>query len=812
MSIPPATPEKATWLGRLTSPVAAAIVLLAFWGFMLSSVQDKSLTSDEIVHAVAGCTYWKFNDYRLNPENGNLPQRVAALPLVWGGYAPPPRDSEMWHLSEEWAVGDFWFHQMGYSVEDMLLRGRAAIGLLTALLGALVWWWARRLFGPLGGMLSLLVFVLNPTILANGALMTSDATCALFFLASVASFWAVLHRLTAARLIVSGLIVGGLFVSKMSAVLMLPIGATLIAGRLLQGRPLWIGFGLDRELPRRSQQALAFAGVALAHVLLVPLVIWAFYGFRFASFAPPGSPQDRFQHPWEVVLEKPGPLASLHELDLTADQQLRANEALARYDWRHKAAAGAEVVLRTVLTPPQSEKLHAILAQPPPAPAAKVFDFLRRHELLPEGYIYGYAHAWRFSRVRSAFFNGKYGISGWKTFFPYTFLVKTPLPMLGLLGLAAAAAWFKWRSEGADAPAIRRQAAAALYATLPLWALLVFYWAAVIPSKLNIGHRHILATYPPLIMLCGAAAYWIETWRSRARSAEPNVRMPQLARVCSFAVCGLAVLLIAEIGYRYPHYLAYFNGIVTPAKAYRHVVDSSLDWGQDLRGLKRYLEARPLEHPVYLSYFGTASPRYYGIAATPLYNPTRLDLPRTPVRELQTNTKDLALELAAAKRAWPDCELIAQHTQPDGAVKVFFLQKPALPPLRGGTYCVSATMLQAIFYGLDGPLGHWNDRFESTYRELQRSIEPLLNNNPAKRAEAFARAPAQRWTEILELFTQYRFARLTAYLRQREPEDHIGYSILIYHLTDADLEAALNGPPPELGEDLPTALVKRGET
>ena len=43
-----------------------------------------------------------------------------------------------------------------------------------------------------------------------------------------------------------------------------------------------------------------------------------------------------------------------------------------------------------------------------------------------------------------------------------------------------------------------------------------------------------------------------------------------------------------------------------------------------------------------------------------------------------------------------------------------------------------------------------------------------------------------------------RFARLCSFLREREPDAKIGYSILIYRLTDADLARALAGPPCEL--------------
>ena len=40
--------------------------------------------------------------------------------------------------------------------------------------------------------------------------------------------------------------------------------------------------------------------------------------------------------------------------------------------------------------------------------------------------------------------------------------------------------------------------------------------------------------------------------------------------------------------------------------------------------------------------------------------------------------------------------------------------------------------------------------------------------------------------------------RLCAFLRRREPDDNIGYSILIYRMTTEDLREALSGPPVEL--------------
>ena len=62
-----------------------------------------------------------------------------------------------------------------------------------------------------------------------------------------------------------------------------------------------------------------------------------------------------------------------------------------------------------------------------------------------------------------------------------------------------------------------------------------------------------------------------------------------------------------------PHQLAYFNESVGgPEQGYRYLSDSNLDWGQDLKALKAYVDKEKLPI-IYLSYFGTAPPSYYRI-------------------------------------------------------------------------------------------------------------------------------------------------------------------------------------------------------
>ena len=75
---------------------AGVIALLALHvGLALWAAAKETVTSDEIFHVTGGYFYNKYGDYRVQPENGNLPQRVAVfrdflvaeLPAQLGGQA-----------------------------------------------------------------------------------------------------------------------------------------------------------------------------------------------------------------------------------------------------------------------------------------------------------------------------------------------------------------------------------------------------------------------------------------------------------------------------------------------------------------------------------------------------------------------------------------------------------------------------------------------------------------------------------------------------------------------------------------------------
>jgi hypothetical protein len=339
----------------------------------------------------------------------------------------------------------------------------------------------------------------------------------------------------------------------------------------------------------------------------------------------------------------------------------------------------------------------------------------------------------KFSQGRPSFLNGQYGLFGWRSFFPYCFLVKTSLGVFVIVILAAAAALGDWRRAGAPRSSARSELMRrGLYRTAPLWVLLAVYWAFAVSSKMNIGHRHILPIYPPMFVLAGAAARWF----SRPAWAPKIVAAAAL------------VFVAAEAVWMRPHYLAYFNQLIGgPRNGYRHLVDSSLDWGQDVPGLKEWLDRNGLSNqtrtPVYLAYFGNGNPTYYGVKVERLPGYVDRDIP--------------------AGR---------------------------LGPLTGGVYCISATILQAV---LLEPFGPWSRAYERTYFQLMRQIDGILKGPEEQKAAMLSKPEAQR---ACRLFSELQLERLCAYLRKREPDDNVGYSILIYRLSDQQVRDATLGPPP----------------
>lgn len=168
-----------------------------------------------------------------------------------------------------------------------------------------------------------------------------------------------------------------------------------------------------------------------------------------------------------------------------------------------------------------------------------------------------------------AYLFGKVRATGWWYFFPVALAVKTTIPFLvlivaGSLSLARTA----W---------VRKDWVMAAPVATALALLLV-----CMSSQINIGIRHILPIYPLFAIIGGVGACSLWT---RAKSKHAGT-----------VVVILLLCWHLESSVRaHPDYLAYFNEFAGqhPEKI---LVDSDLDWGQDLLRLSYVLRQKHIEN------------------------------------------------------------------------------------------------------------------------------------------------------------------------------------------------------------------------
>jgi 4-amino-4-deoxy-L-arabinose transferase-like glycosyltransferase len=168
--------------------------------------------------------------------------------------------------------------------------------------------------------------------------------------------------------------------------------------------------------------------------------------------------------------------------------------------------------------------------------------------------------------------------TGWWYFFPVAVAVKTTIALLVLVGIGSVSLLkSSWREKNwiAAAPVISAMAL-----------LLVCMF-----SQINIGVRHILPIYPLFAIIGGVGAYQVWELVNKHHAG------PVLVLI-------LLIWQVAASVRVHPDYLAYFNEFAGQHPE-RILVDSDLDWGQDLLRLSSTLQQKHVEE-VSIAYAGSA--------------------------------------------------------------------------------------------------------------------------------------------------------------------------------------------------------------
>lgn len=253
----------------------------------------------------------------------------------------------------------------------------------------------------------------------------------------------------------------------------------------------------------------------------------------------------------------------------------------ASYGFRYAAREG-----ELHLNPPLATQLGRV---PSHAEGAVLAAVAKLH-LLPESYIYGFAHVLIQSKAFTSFLLGTiYPHPVW-FYFPVAMVIKSTLTFLILLGVSVWAVVTGRLRAGREI----------LYMAVPA----TIYMAFAMAGGMNIGVRHILPIYIFLSVLIGGAAW----------------KLVQRDRRWLYAVVALLVFQAVSVVRAFPAYISYANEAAGgPPAVHNLLSDSNSDWGQQMKSVKRYTDAHGIKN-CWFAYFGqgVADFSYYGIPCKPM--------------------------------------------------------------------------------------------------------------------------------------------------------------------------------------------------
>lgn len=544
---------------RTRTAIVLILVLLGLYALWAgSAVSTLSPTVDERLHTVGGWWARFHTDFRVNREDPPLFLYLAGLalrpddvtivaPERWsGGALGSAADLDMTREADPVGL----IHKARRPFFLLSLAFGAALALFAAHIARTLH--PERSAAPVAAVAAAAAFALEPLLLGHGILVKNDIPFAFTVLLTLWSLW----RVTTAA---SPLAVAALSASVAAAVtikfsgllLLLAVVPALLLFRALQPST-WPVLGSDLATrPRRLAGGLALTGLVL---VVAYAAVWAAYGFRFQ----PAPTSERFDIP--ALVSRAQRMAAVAEL-------ARSNPTV------------------DVL---QDEAALASAARRPPPPFVQAVVFAHAHRLLPESLCAGLLFTYASTLARPSFLLGHYSDIGFPyLYFPLAYLFKTPLTTLVLLaaaGLSLALRPHRWSA----------------YAFLLLPALVLA--AAILPSRLNIGLRHLAPLYP--IFLVGIALFVAHLWRSTPRWLHIPLSLAAF------------VLLAAEVLPHRLQYIQFFNlAAGGPAGGLHLLSDSNLDWGQDLYRLVRWQRDHPRER-LFVIYFGSTDLAAAGLRAT----------------------------------------------------------------------------------------------------------------------------------------------------------------------------------------------------
>jgi hypothetical protein len=191
------------------------------------------------------------------------------------------------------------------------------------------------------------------------------------------------------------------------------------------------------------------------------------------------------------------------------------------------------------------------------------------------------------SSGRPSYLAGETRMGGWWYYYLYALAVKVPL------GIWVLVVW------SLVLTLTRHPSSAACFDECTLW-LPVLVVLGLVSSQTGFNHhlRYVLPIFPFVLISASKLGYFLQAGRWKTGA---------LVLGCLLWASSSSLAI-------HPHYLSYFNEAVGgPDHGHDHLLNSNIDWGQDLLYLKAWLDDHPEAQPLGLAYANTVGPQLAGI-------------------------------------------------------------------------------------------------------------------------------------------------------------------------------------------------------
>jgi len=260
---------------RWIIPLRIAL-LFVFFAQAMTSMVVKSPTVDEQAHLTRGYLYLELGSVPFKIGHPIFASALNALP-VWTFFdLPLPSDPALWQDNRWGEFADQFIWRTCEDMDTIFFLGRIVTVALGLLFAVYVCRWASQLWGELGGLFALGLFVFDPTIIAHSRLITDDIAVSFFYFVATYSLWRYLENGKKRSLVATGITFGLAQGCKFSAFMLVPV----LFGIIL----LWVllhdrySIGVPQSLTKRASDLLLIFAIG-------GLTIWAIYGFEFRLLA-----------------------------------------------------------------------------------------------------------------------------------------------------------------------------------------------------------------------------------------------------------------------------------------------------------------------------------------------------------------------------------------------------------------------------------------------------------------------------------------------------------------------------------------------